>query len=215
MDIVSFLRDLSSFTTLVVDFAVLCVAAAAYRRTRLPAFGFLLVGSVVGLALTIGLRYRNTHSFTRESALTFWQIYQVGYVVVIALWGIGVIALTLRFQTLFKVVAKHPSDDPFGRAVDTEETNQPVQEPINEDLVEVFETNNPAEAPVIAALLQSAGIEFMTTNEGIEGLFAAGQLGGHSPIIGPVQFLVRSGDAAAARALLDATNGIVSGLPPA
>jgi hypothetical protein len=187
------LRDLTSVTTLVVDFAVLCFAVAAYRRTKVSAFGFLIFGSVVGLALTIGLRYHTTHPTTPENTLTFWQIYSVGYVIATGLWGAGVIALTLHFQTLFRNAG----------SLDTEEAEEPALDPINEDLVEVYETNNPAQAPVIAGLLRSAGIEFMTANEGIEGLFAAGQIGGHNPVVGPVQFLVRAGDAAAARALLE------------
>jgi hypothetical protein len=72
----------------------------------------------------------------------------------------------------------------------------------NEELLEVFEANDPGQVAVVSSVLRGAGIEFMTVNEGVENLLVAGQLGGGNVAIGPVQFLVRERDFETARRAL-------------
>ena len=71
------------------------------------------------------------------------------------------------------------------------------------ELVQVYESGNPALIPIIESVLDDADIEFMTKSENLQDLFAWGRLiGGYNFAIGPVHFLVRSEDADEARELL-------------
>ncbi|HEY3053594.1 MAG TPA: DUF2007 domain-containing protein [Thermoanaerobaculia bacterium] len=76
-----------------------------------------------------------------------------------------------------------------------------VGEP-EEELIEVFETSDPATVPVIGSLLESAGIEFAMTGQQMQDIIAGGGLAGHKAAI-PARFLVRRSEAEFARSVLD------------
>jgi hypothetical protein len=87
--------------------------------------------------------------------------------------------------------------------VDLIEPPPPPEPPPQIDLVQVFESGNPALIPVIESLFEDAGIEYMTKSEPIQHLFGWGTFGSNlNYVIGPVQFLVRAEDAEQARALI-------------
>jgi hypothetical protein len=70
-------------------------------------------------------------------------------------------------------------------------------------LVKVFEGGNPAVIPVVESLFDDAGIEYSTTSENIQDLFAWGRFGGsYNYAIGPIMFYVRAEDESDARALI-------------
>ena len=70
------------------------------------------------------------------------------------------------------------------------------------ELVNVFETGNPALIAVVESLLDDEGIDFLTRNENLQDMFGGGRLAGFNQILGPVQFWVREEDVAAAKQLL-------------
>ncbi len=70
------------------------------------------------------------------------------------------------------------------------------------DPLVAFETSDASLIPIVESLLRGAGIPFEMRAAGLQGLFAAGQLGGFNPVSGPVAFLVAAGDARRARELL-------------
>jgi hypothetical protein len=71
------------------------------------------------------------------------------------------------------------------------------------ELVKVFEGGNPAVIPLVESLFEDAGIEYSTSSESLQELFALGRLGtGHNNAIGPVIFYVRQEDETEARAIL-------------
>jgi hypothetical protein len=70
-------------------------------------------------------------------------------------------------------------------------------------LVKVFEGGNPAVIPVLESLFDDAGIEYSTTSENLQDLFAWGRVGsGYNYAIGPIMFYVRTEDESDARALI-------------
>jgi putative signal transducing protein len=72
------------------------------------------------------------------------------------------------------------------------------------DLVPVFAAGDPVAVAMAKAVLESAGIPFVSKGEGVQDLLGVGRFpGGFNIATGPVQFLVRRGDAARAQALLD------------
>ena len=78
-------------------------------------------------------------------------------------------------------------------------------------LVEVFETGDPAEMSVLESLLQDAGIDFTTSSETAKDYYAGGRFGG-SFGFGPMKFYVRREDEAAAREIIGNLAEVVS--PP-
>ena len=71
------------------------------------------------------------------------------------------------------------------------------------DLVPVFAAGDPVAVAMARALLESAGIPFVTKGEGVQDLLGVGRFpGGFNLATGPVQFLVAREDADEARALL-------------
>jgi hypothetical protein len=71
------------------------------------------------------------------------------------------------------------------------------------ELVKVFEGGNPALIPVLESLFDDAGIEYSTTSENLQDLFAWGRFGsGFNYAIGPIMFYVRAEDEAEARAIV-------------
>ncbi len=70
-------------------------------------------------------------------------------------------------------------------------------------LVPVLETGNPALLAIARSLLASAEIEYETTGDALQDIFALGRLGaGFNPVVGPATILVHDDDAEAARELL-------------
>ena len=75
----------------------------------------------------------------------------------------------------------------------------------NEDLelVTVFKAGDPLAVGLARAVLDAAGIPFVTKGEGVQDLIGVGRLwGGFNIATGPVQFLVERRDAEDAAALL-------------
>ena len=71
------------------------------------------------------------------------------------------------------------------------------------DLVLVFTAREAVAVAVARAVLESAGIPFVTKGEGVQDLLGVGRFpGGYNIATGPVQFLVALPDAEEARALL-------------
>jgi hypothetical protein len=79
----------------------------------------------------------------------------------------------------------------------------PPDERASIELVKVYEAGNPAIIPIVESLLDDAGIEFSTTSENLQDLFAWGRFGGtFNFAIGPVMFYVRKEDEDEALALI-------------
>ena len=71
------------------------------------------------------------------------------------------------------------------------------------DLVTVFESVDLALFAMAKAMLDSAGIRYVTQSEGIQDLFGLGRLGtGYSLVTGPPRIRVTGEDAARAREVL-------------
>ncbi|HEY6140579.1 MAG TPA: hypothetical protein VI670_22720 [Thermoanaerobaculia bacterium] len=80
------------------------------------------------------------------------------------------------------------------------------------ELVKVWEGGNPALVPVLESLLDDAGIEFSTTSENLQDLFAWGRFGGgFNYAIGPIMIYVRTEDEVDARAIVA---GLAQPAPP-
>ena len=97
----------------------------------------------------------------------------------------------------------------FSRCTDCDEALIPSPPAEGDDprshieLVRVFEGRNPAVIPLVESLFEDAGIEYNTSSESLQDLFAGGRLGtGYNNAIGPVFFSVRKEDEAEARAIL-------------
>jgi hypothetical protein len=72
----------------------------------------------------------------------------------------------------------------------------------NLELVPVFRTVDAGLVALAKSLLEGEGIEYMVRGEGLQDLFGWGRFAGFNPIVGPVEFVVRSDDAPRVRALL-------------
>lgn len=71
-------------------------------------------------------------------------------------------------------------------------------------LVTVLRGRGPAQVAVAKSVLQAAGIDFATKNEGVQDLFGWGRFPrGANLLMGPVELQVRSCDAQYARDLLE------------
>jgi hypothetical protein len=77
----------------------------------------------------------------------------------------------------------------------------PPPEP-NLELVPVFRTGDAGVVALAKSLLEGEGIEYMARGDGLQDLLGWGRLSGFNSIVGPVEFVVRSDDAARVRALL-------------
>jgi hypothetical protein len=77
----------------------------------------------------------------------------------------------------------------------------PPAEP-NLELVPVFRIVDAGTVALAKSLLEGEGIEYMARGEGLQDLFGWGRLPGFNPLVGPVEFVVRSDDAARVRDLL-------------
>ena len=70
-------------------------------------------------------------------------------------------------------------------------------------LVRIYATGEAAIIPVVESVLASAGIEYLAKGEEVQDLFGFGRMGtNYSYIAGPVEFMVREEDEAAAREAL-------------
>ena len=57
-------------------------------------------------------------------------------------------------------------------------------------LVTIYKPKDRAEYYVISGLLDSAGIEYFSLNEGVQNLFGAGELGGFNIVTGGIEIQV-------------------------
>lgn len=112
----------------------------------------------------------------------------------------AIIAAAFWSPLAVKFAAERPSSEVVADGV-VGESVAPLR---NEELLEVFEANDPGHVAVASSVLRGAGIDFMTVNDGVESLMGAGQLGGGNVAVGPVQFLVRARDFERARRALSA-----------
>ena len=79
----------------------------------------------------------------------------------------------------------------------------PPDERAKIELVKVWEGGNPALVTVLESLLDDAGIEFSSTSENLQDLFAWGRFGGgYNYAVGPIMIYVRAEDEAEARDLI-------------
>ncbi|MEW6758041.1 MAG: DUF2007 domain-containing protein [Acidobacteriota bacterium] len=69
-------------------------------------------------------------------------------------------------------------------------------------LVSVLRAADPVVLGLAKTLLSDAGIPFAVRNEGVQGLFGAGELGGFNLLVGPVEVQVEEKDAPFAREVL-------------
>jgi VanZ family protein len=94
MSLLSFLRHADFVTTIFIDMMVLVFSFSAYRRTNMRAFGFLILGSAMGIISEIGLQFYRAGSYASNSdALTFLEFYRAGYLIASISWGIGIYQL--------------------------------------------------------------------------------------------------------------------------
>ena len=94
MSLLSFLRHADFVTTIFVDVMVLMFSFSAYRRTNMRAFGFLILGSAIGIISESALHFYQARAYTSaHDALTFFQIYRAGYVIASISWGVGIYLL--------------------------------------------------------------------------------------------------------------------------
>ena len=71
------------------------------------------------------------------------------------------------------------------------------------DLFTIFEAGDPALVAVAKSFLDSAGIDFAVKGEALQDLLGWGRFpSGSNPLVGPVAFQVRPGDAEKAKSLL-------------
>jgi hypothetical protein len=100
MHLLSFLRGVDFLTTICIDTMVLVFSFPAFRRTKMPAFGFLILGSAIGIISGFGLQFGRATA-TANDKLTFSEFYRAGYVVAAVSWGIAIYQLiqyvTMRF----------------------------------------------------------------------------------------------------------------------
>ncbi|MEW5764033.1 MAG: putative signal transducing protein [Acidobacteriota bacterium] len=69
-------------------------------------------------------------------------------------------------------------------------------------LVTVLTAADPLRLGLAKTLLSDAGVPFVVRNEGVQGLFGAGELGGFNVLVGPVEVQVKEKDADFAREVL-------------
>jgi len=93
MTLLTFLRNADFVASIVADGAVLCFAFPAYRRAKMPAFAFLVWGSVIGIILEVGLQFHRASTGTAQDAVAFSEWYRVGYFAAIVLWASGLFSL--------------------------------------------------------------------------------------------------------------------------
>jgi hypothetical protein len=79
---------------------------------------------------------------------------------------------------------------------------EPIEGEPDAQLTKVWSGTNPAILPLVESLLDEAEIPFMKRGESIQDFFAGGRMLGLNPVVGPVEFWVRSEHAAQALELL-------------
>ena len=89
----------------------------------------------------------------------------------------------------------------------------PPPEP-NLELVPVFRTVDAGLVALARSLLEGEGIEYMARGDGLQDLFGWGRIAGFNPVVGPVEFVVRSDDAPRVRALLRDLASVEEARPP-
>jgi hypothetical protein len=100
MTFLSFLSKADFVASVVVDATVLFVSFLAYRRTSMPAFAFLIWGSLLGIILEMGIHLRTPTS--PDDAVSFHEWYRVGFFASSILWGIGIFQLVRYVQREFE-----------------------------------------------------------------------------------------------------------------
>lgn len=109
----------------------------------------------------------------------------------------------------------HESDDVCPHCGQAQpETVGPPPEP-HLELVPVFRTVDAGLVALAKSLLEGEGIEYMARGEGLQDLFGWGRLAGFNPVVGPVEFVVRSDDAPRVRSLLRDLAGAEGARPSA
>ncbi len=91
MTLASFLSKADFLAAVVVVATMLFVSFSAYRRTKMPAFAFLVCGCVVAIILAAVLSVYKPSSKEDAVALSEWS--HVGHFAATILWGIGIVRL--------------------------------------------------------------------------------------------------------------------------
>jgi hypothetical protein len=94
MSILSFLREADFVTKIAFHAAILFFSIHAYHRTGLKALALLICGSVLGVALAVGLRMHG-YVLQPEDAPTFYYFYRIG---IIAAGGLTVTGTLLLIR---------------------------------------------------------------------------------------------------------------------
>jgi hypothetical protein len=87
MTFASFLSTADFLAACVVVVTMLVVSLLAYRHTRMPAFGYLLGGSLLFIGLAAVLKLYKPTSEAAATVLMEWS--HVGHLAATVLWGVG------------------------------------------------------------------------------------------------------------------------------
>ena len=71
-------------------------------------------------------------------------------------------------------------------------------------LITIYRSQNKADFLIIEALLNSAGIEYFSLNEGVQNLFGAGEIGGFNIATGGIEIQVSEENVEKATELINA-----------
>jgi len=93
-------------------------------------------------------------------------------------------------------LAQPPGRNDLLGAADTAPESSP-------DFVKVADLPNPAALAMAKSLLEESGLRFFIKNEGTQGLFGLGAIGGYNLIIGPPVVMVEASRSEEARELLE------------
>lgn len=109
MHVLSFLHNAVFIATILIDTLVLVFSFSAYRRTKMQAFGLLILGSAVGIMLTLAqMSFRPDPYNTANDLRTFWIVFMLFSIVSIVSWGIAIYQL-IQF-VMSKIEKKDKSD---------------------------------------------------------------------------------------------------------
>ncbi len=91
MTLTSFLSKADFLAAVVVVATMLFVSILAYRRTKMPAFAFLVCGCVLAIILAAVLSVYKPSS--KEDAVVLSEWSHVGHFGATILWGVGIVQL--------------------------------------------------------------------------------------------------------------------------
>jgi membrane protein CcdC involved in cytochrome C biogenesis len=109
MNILSFLTNAEFVATVLIDTLVLVFAYPAYRRTKMQAFGLLILGSTLGILTASAQKLFHPSPYNTANDLrTFWTIFLILCIASIVSWGIAIYQL---IQYVIRDVEKNDKPD--------------------------------------------------------------------------------------------------------